>query len=170
MSITRWSIDGGRIQVETVIRAPLSDVLLWTLTPELHARWDDRFSSIRLLPGAQPAGAGTAFEYSRRLIPGLVLRGWGTTRATRHERAGTAISTLRFGSDSPLSPIRVGAGFWRFVEGPDGVRFSTGYDYETRWGAVGRAFDRVVFRRAMGWATGRSFERLRTWLEGGVEP
>jgi hypothetical protein len=51
-----------------------------------------------------------------------------------------------------------------------GTRFLTGYDYEPGWGAVGRVVDRVVFRRALGWATAWSFDRLRLWRDEGVPP
>ena len=52
----------------------------------------------------------------------------------------------------------------------DGVRFITRYDYEVRWGLIGRALDRLVVRPLMGWATAWSFDRLRLWIETGVEP
>jgi hypothetical protein len=50
------------------------------------------------------------------------------------------------------------------------VRFVTGYDYEPRWGAFGRLVDRVAFRPLIGWATAWSFDRLRLWIERGVQP
>jgi hypothetical protein len=51
-----------------------------------------------------------------------------------------------------------------------GTRFSTGYDYETRFGVVGRAIDGLLFRPLLGWATAWSFDRLRLWLEAGLTP
>jgi hypothetical protein len=50
------------------------------------------------------------------------------------------------------------------------VRFLTWYDYDTRFGRCGRAFDRLVFRPLLGWATAWSFDRLRLWLERGIPP
>jgi hypothetical protein len=35
---------------------------------------------------------------------------------------------------------------------------------------AGRVFDRLVFRPLMGWATAWSFDRLRLWIERGLEP
>ena len=43
------------IYVETLIQADLEDVWRHTQTPELHARWDLRFSDIRYLPRSDPA-------------------------------------------------------------------------------------------------------------------
>jgi hypothetical protein len=51
-----------------------------------------------------------------------------------------------------------------------GIRFITGYDYQTRFGWAGRILDRLVFRPLMGWATAWSFDRLRLWLEKGIDP
>ena len=58
------------------------------------------------------------------------------------------------------------------MDGPrgTGVRFRTVYDYEVRWGAAGRLLDRIAFRRLIGWATAWSFDRLRLWLERGIDP
>src|SRR5690606_30812489 len=49
-------------------------------------------------------------------------------------------------------------------------RFLTWYDYRTRFGALGRLFDGAVFRPLMGWATAWSFDRLRLWIEKGIDP
>ena len=67
------------------------------------------------------------------------------------------------------SLIAAGHGYWRYVPGPHGVRFLTGYTYTPRWGAAGRLID-LVFRPLFGWATAWSFDRLRLWLEHGVTP
>src|SRR5690242_15534775 len=40
----------GRIRVETVIDAPFDEVWRHTQEPQLHRRWDARFSDIRYLP------------------------------------------------------------------------------------------------------------------------
>ena len=52
----------------------------------------------------------------------------------------------------------------------DGIRFLTWYDYRTRFGTAGALFDRVAFRPLIGWATAWSFDRLRLWLEEGIDP
>ena len=77
---------------------------------------------------------------------------------------------LKFWSDDPKSLIREGAGYWRYVPTKDGVRFFTSYDYRVRFGVLGRVFDAFVFRPLMGWATAWSFDRLRQWIEKGIDP
>ena len=42
---------------------------------------------------------------------------------------GSRTSALRFGSAHPLSIIREGSGYWKYVPTPDGIRFLTSYDY-----------------------------------------
>jgi hypothetical protein len=169
VGITKSWRSGRRIHVETVIRAELDRVWLLSQTPELHAQWDIRFTAIH--PERSPeAGQPSRFVYRRRLAPGLTIRGWGETLATRHRPDGTATSALRFGSNDPRSLIRSGSGYWQYVPMPQGVRFLTAYDYEVRWGVLGRWLDRLVFRATMRWATARSFERLRRWAETGIQP
>jgi hypothetical protein len=78
---------------------------------------------------------------------------------------GDRTSSLRFRSDDPKSLIRQGGGYWLYLPTDAGVRFLTWYDYEVRFGAVGRLADRCIFRPWMGWATAWSFDRLRLWME-----
>jgi hypothetical protein len=158
-----------RVHVEAVIRAPFHEVWRHTQDPALHARWDARFSDIRYLPRTS-AGEPQRFEYRRRLLPGIAIRGTGETVGERHRPDGTATSALRFGSDHMLSPIARGSGFWQYVPTGEGIRFVTEYDYTPHWGWLGRVVDRLVLRRAMAWLTARSFTRLQRWLETGVEP
>jgi uncharacterized membrane protein YphA (DoxX/SURF4 family) len=110
------------------------------------------------------------FRYTTRLGFGLAISGDGETVGQRELSDGGRASALRFGSAHPLSIIRAGSGYWRYVPTADGVRFLTSYDYETRFGRAGTAFDRFVFRPLIGWATAWSFDRLRLWLEQGIEP
>ncbi|MFD5827888.1 hypothetical protein [Lentzea sp. NPDC060358] len=154
-----------KLYVETVIRADLDE--LWTRTqePHLHQRWDLRFSRIEHLPKTDP-DAAQHFRYAVRVLPGLEVGGTGVSVGERTTRDGSRTSALRFGSTHPLSPIRSGAGYWRYVPTGDGVRFLTGYDYRPGWGALP---DRLV-RPLMGWGTAWSFDRLRLWLERGVPP
>ena len=69
-----------------------------------------------------------------------------------------------------MSIIREGSGYWKYIPTSEGIRFLTWYDYRTRFGAAGALFDRLIFRPFIGWATAWSFDRLRLWLEHGVDP
>lgn len=157
----------GPIYVEARIRAPLDDVWEKTQRPELHERWDLRFTSIEYLPRAD--GEPQRFRYATRLGFGLRVEGTGESVGGRDGAAGR-MSALTFRSRDRKSLIREGSGYWRYVETGDGVRFLTQYDYEPRWGLAGRVVDRLVFRPLLGWATAWSFDRLRLWLERGIPP
>ena len=105
------------------------------------------------------------FRYTTRIGCGLEVRGEGETRWQRRLEDGSASSALKFASAEPVSLIREGSGYWKYIPTADGVRFLTWYDYRTRFGTAGAVFDRLVFRPLMGWATAWSFDRLRLWLE-----
>lgn len=154
----------GRIYVETLVQADLAE--LWDLTqrPAAHQRWDLRFHKITY--AALGTDGAQRFRYAIRPFPGLVISGDGITIGLRRRPDGTCTSVLRFASANPLSVIRSGAGYWRYIPSGRGVRFVTGYDYEP---GLGRVTDLVV-RPLMGWATAWSFDRLRLWLETGRTP
>jgi hypothetical protein len=157
------------IYVETCIRGSMDELWRLTQTPQLHAQWDLRFTDIEYLPrpdDAQPQ----QFLYATRLGFGLEVRGGGETVGEREGARGERTSALKFWSDDPKSLIREGAGYWRYVPTDDGVRFLTRYDYRVRFGAIGRAFDGLVFRTTLGWGTAWSFDRLRLWIEKGIDP
>ncbi|MEU7478260.1 hypothetical protein AB0A63_19910 [Lentzea sp. NPDC042327] len=156
------------LYVETVIRADLDDVWLRTQDPHQHQRWDLRFTTIDHLPKADQ-DAEQRFRYSVRVLPGLEVDGTGVSVGERVKADGSRTSALRFSSAHPLSPIRAGSGYWRYVPTAAGVRFLTGYDYRPGWGRLGALADRP-FRLLMGWGTAWSFDRLRLWLERGVRP
>jgi hypothetical protein len=151
------------LYIETVIAAPVD--LVWNLTrdPAQHVRWDLRFSRI------ERYGADGRFRYATRVLPGLVVDGVGVTAGERHGSDGSATSVLRFACAHPLSLIRSGSGYWRYVPVEIGTRFITGYDYVPGRGRLSGAADRV-FRPLFGWATAWSFDRLRLWLERGIPP
>jgi len=150
------------LYVETTIRCELAD--LWRLTqdPSCHERWDLRFTRITHLP---PEAGRTRFSYSTRVLPGLTIGGVGVTVGQRWRADGTCTSALRFGTRHPLSLIRSGSGYWRYVPTGAGIRFLTGYDYRPALAIADR-----VFRPLLGWATAWSFDRLRLWAELGVSP
>lgn len=157
------------IYIETTIDGPLD--WLWDLTqsPERHATWDLRFSEIRY--HAPPADGGAqAFDYETRLGFGLRIRGGGETAGQHSDANGAAVSALRFWSHDRKSLIESGAGYWRYVPIAGRVRFLTRYDYRVRFGALGRAIDALAFRPLMRWATAWSFDRLRLWIEQGIDP
>ncbi|KJL41156.1 MULTISPECIES: SRPBCC family protein [Microbacterium] len=156
-------MSGRAIYVSIRIVAPMERVWRLTQDPALHERWDVRFS--RIIPTEPLAGGGTRFAYERRL-PGCTITGNGTTIGERARPDGTRTSVLRFDSDSRLSPLGTGRGYWRYRPDGDDVVFTTGYDYSPQWG---RALDLIV-RPLMGWATAWSFDRLRIWAETGIPP
>jgi hypothetical protein len=144
---------------------------LWRLTqtPELHERWDLRFTKIEHLP--RPAEeAPQQFHYETRIGFGLAIRGGGETVGSRDANDGSRTSALKFWSDDPKSLIRDGAGYWQYAPTAEGVRFLTSYDYQVRFGVIGRTIDALIFRPLMGWATAWSFDRLRLWIEKDIHP
>lgn len=105
-----------------------------------------------------------------------MVGGTGTSVGERRRPDGTLTSALRFASPHPLSLVRSGSGWWRYVPctddqgGAGGTRFLTGYDYAPGWGRLGAVVDRAGFRALVGWMTAYSFDRLRLWLDEGVAP
>jgi hypothetical protein len=157
------------IYVEICIRGSLDDLWRRTQEPDLHERWDLRFSEIVYLPRPHET-APQRFSYATRIGFGLRIRGEGESEGSRASASGERVSALRFWSGDAKSLIVEGSGYWRYVPTPDGVRFLTWYSYRTRFGLAGRLFDAALFRPIMGWATAWSFDRLRLWIEKGIDP
>jgi uncharacterized membrane protein YphA (DoxX/SURF4 family) len=155
------------LYVEITIDASLDELWEKSQDPALHQRWDLRFSEISYLPRIE--GGPQQFTYVSRL-GGLVVDGTGESVGEKRRVDGASSSSLKFWSDHPLAIIAEGAGFWRYVPTERGIRFYTGYDYQVRWGPLGRAIDMIAFRPWIGWATAWSFDRLRLWLEKGQLP
>lgn len=157
------------IYVEILMRADMNRLWEYTQTPALHARWDLRFSTIEYLPrpdACQPQ----QFLYATRIGFGMTIAGKGETVGSREDTTGCRTSALKFWSNDPRSLIEEGSGYWQYAPTPDGIRFLTQYNYQTRFGWLGSWFDRLVFRPLLGWATAWSFDRLRLWLEKGIDP
>ena len=150
------------IYVETTIFGDPDELWRMTQEPASHVRWDVRFS--RITPDPAPAGGAVRFAYQRQ-VPFHVVRGTGVSIGERQRADGTRTSALRFHTADPLSPIRSGRGYWRYIPAQGGTIFITGYDYEPGWGLLD-----VLVRPLLGWATAWSFDRLRIWLETGVAP
>jgi DoxX-like protein len=157
------------IYVEIFVRAPMEALWAHTQTPELHERWDLRFSEIDYLPKKSDTDP-QVFRYATRIGLGLEVAGEGESIGERDLANGSSSSALKFSSADPRSIIREGAGYWKYIPTPEGIRFLTWYDYRTRFGVFGALFDRLLFRPLMGWATAWSFDRLRLWLEDAVDP
>jgi hypothetical protein len=153
-----------KLTAETLIASDQETVWRLSQTPELHARWDVRFTDIEYLPRAT-ADEPQRFRYTTRIGFGLAIQGWGATVGSFSRTR----SALRFGSTDPRSLIREGAGSWTYGDRGGAVSFSTIYDYATRYGLIGRILD-LLFRPLMIWATRWSFDRLRIWIENGIRP
>jgi hypothetical protein len=157
------------IYVEILIRGDIDELWKYTQQPDFHESWDLRFTKIQYLPRASDSEP-QRFNYITRIGFGLEIAGQGESTGGREEATGRRTSALKFWSADPKSLIEEGSGYWQYIPTKEGVRFLTWYDYQTRFGAVGRAIDRVLFRPLIGWATAWSFDRLRLRLEDGLEP
>ncbi len=155
--------------MEILIREDLARIWELTQKPELHERWDLRFTRIVYLPRPSLAEP-QRFLYQTRIGFGLSIEGTGESVGEYAKDTGDTTSSLKFASSDPKSLIRQGSGYWRYVPIEDGLRFFTWYDYQVRFGLLGRIVDRLVFRRLIGWATAWSFDRLRLWAELGQTP
>ena len=153
---------------KSLIQAPMDVLWQHTQNPDLHQRWDLRFSTIRYLPrsGDEPQ----QFLYATHIGFGLRITGKGESVGQRELAEGQRVSSLKFSSEDPRSIICEGSGYWKYIPAHDGIRFLTWYDYRTRFGRAGAIFDRAVFRPLLAWATAWSFDRLRLWLERDVSP
>jgi hypothetical protein len=156
------------IYVESRIVASMDDLWNATQKPDQHQRWDVRFGSIQYLPCED--GEPQRFTYATTVAPGFTVAGTGESLGDRNRADGSRWSGLKFWAEDRRSLIAAGAGYWRYVQTDEGIRFITRYDYRTRWGSFGEAIDRILFRPLFGWATAWSFDRLRLWLEDGTPP
>jgi DoxX-like family len=155
------------IYVEIPIQSSLDELWQKTQDPALHQRWDLRFTTIFYLPRGEDEPQ--RFLYETRIGLGLTIAGGGESTG-EHNSASERTSALHFWSQDRMSLILDGSGYWKYIEAADTVRFFTWYDYTTRFGLLGRAFDRICFRPLIGWATAWSFDRLRLWIERGISP
>lgn len=155
------------LYVEILISAPIERVWELTQNPELHSRWDGRFSAI--YPTEVRDDGAQLFRYERAL--GVhTIRGTGISFGERRAENGTRTSALVFNTEDWVSPLGAGRGYWRYVPCDGGVRFITGYDYTPGWGVLGRVLDPLCARRFVWWLTAWSFDRLRIWAETDIPP
>jgi len=157
------------LYIETKINCDFDT--LWTNTqePSIHQQWDLRFTEIEYLPKNDPTDP-QKFLYSTKVGFGIKVDGIGESVATKTKDNGESTSVLKFSSDSKISLIKNGSGYWKYVPEADGIKFFTGYDYETRWGLFGKLIDKFIFRPLMIWATAWSFDCLKNWIEKGLHP
>ncbi|NMH73597.1 hypothetical protein HF078_10960 [Bacillus sp. RO2] len=156
------------IYVEIPIESSIDDIWEKTQTPTLHEQWDLRFSSITYLP-KESEDSPQSFLYETKIGGGLKVAGWGKSIGTHDKKDGSKTSSLHFGTDQKISPISEGKGYWRYIPTDKGITFLTQYDYEVRYGVIGRLLD-LFFRPVMGWATALSFDVLKRWVEKGETP
>ena len=124
------------IYVEILVDAPMETLWKHTQTPELHERWDLRFSRIDYLPRSSEAEP-QRFRYVTRIGFGLQIEGEGESEGDRDLANGSRSSALQFSSSDSRSIIREGSGYWKYIPTAQGIRFLTWYDYRTRFGALG---------------------------------
>lgn len=157
------------LYIETKINCDFEALWAHTQNPAIHQVWDLRFSEIQYLP-KENEQAPQQFLYATKIGFGIAVKGIGESVATKTQDNGTSTSVLKFSSDSPISIIQQGSGYWKYMPEKDGIKFLTGYDYQTRWGILGKIFDKILFRPLMIWATAWSFDCLKNWLEKGIHP
>src|SRR5699024_7787066 len=129
-----------------------------------HEQCDSHFTYITYLQ--KEIDEPQLFTYTRKLMPGLKISGWGESIGNHEKSDGTKSSSLHFGTSQKISPIKEGRGYWQYIpnEKSDDVTFLTEYNYEPNYGKIGKLLDKVVFRPLMGWGTALSFDILKRWL------
>src|SRR5699024_2397086 len=158
------------IYVETTIDAPIDEIWEKTKNPSLHEQWDIRFTSITYLP--KEIDEPQRFTYTRKLMPGLKISGWGESISNHEKSYGTKSSSLHFGTPQKISTIKEGRGYWQYIQNKksEGVTILKAYNYEPNYGEIGNLLDKIIFRPLMGWGTALSFDILRRWLEKEESP
>ena len=156
------------IYVEIEMDADIDTVWRYTQEPQLHEQWDLRFTSITYNE-KEAEDAPQTFTYTTKVMPGLSVSGWGVSKGTHEKQSGMKTSSLHFGTEQLISPIAEGKGYWQYIPHKRGVTFLTQYDYDVRFGLLGKCFDHL-FKPLMGWATALSFDVLKRWIERGERP
>jgi hypothetical protein len=156
------------IYVETSLDASMDLVWEYTQNPKKHEKWDVRFTKIEYLPTNKDEPQ--RFFYKTNIGFGMSVSGYGETVSGNLKGSDNRVSSLTFGTDHPLSIIKKGRGYWKYIETAEGITFLTQYDYETNYGPIGNVIDRLMFRPLLGWATAWSFDALKLWLEKGFHP
>jgi len=170
MPVRRFlSLKRKPIYVEIEMESNLERLWQYTQTPEIHSRWDLRFTRIEYLPRTS-VEEPQHFLYETKIGFGFKVSGKGMTSGSHSKESGESTSALKFWSDEKISLIRTGSGYWKYIPHSKGITFLTWYDYETRQGVIGRLIDRYLFRPMIGWTTAWSFDSLRLWLDRDIAP
>lgn len=156
------------IYVQTKMETSMEELWEYTQDPMLHTEWDARFTEISYLEKQE--NEPQRFLYKTKIGFGLEIAGEGESIGELRKETGERVSSLKFWTDSKLSLIKVGRGYWRYTLNGEKICFETQYDYEARFGCVGRMVDSYIFRPLLGWATAWSFDALKLWLEKGLHP
>lgn len=151
----------NKIVVESFINTSLE--LLWerTQNPHNHILWDIRFSEIKYLDDKDEKGF-SLLSYITKVGFGVKVRGFGKYLHNKKYKQ----STFEFWSKDFKSLISRGKGIWLYQSMENKVYFKTVFDYNVRFGLLGRCFDKI-FRLMFCLATEWSFETLRLWCEKG---
>jgi hypothetical protein len=155
---------GRKIVVEARVRAPVAIVWERTQTPDLHVSWDIRFTHIRYLEEKDERGYNV-MDYRTNIALGITVKGFGHYLHSTPLR----LSTFEFDSHDWKSLITRGRGIWKYTpqgDAEDETAFKTVYDYDVRYGLLGRILDWLFFRRLLQLATEWGFETLRLWCGG----
>jgi hypothetical protein len=153
-----------KIVVEALIPAPVEVVWERTQQPSQHVSWDIRFTHISYRDEVDARGFRT-LDYRTDVAFGIAVSGIGRyLHSTPLEH-----SSFEFDSDDWKSIIRNGRGVWLYESRPEGTYFKTVYDYDRRYGILGRALDGLLFRRLLQLSTEWGFETLRLWCSGRPE-
>ena len=155
-----------KIVVEAIIAAPVAMVWERSQVPSLHTAWDIRFNHIAYLDQTDERGYHL-MDYQTNIALGISIQGFGrylTNSEPSH-------SSFEFDSDDWKSLIRNGRGIWLYRACHDrptdeATLFKTVYDYDVRYGWLGKALDRLIFRSLLQLATEWGFETLRLWCAG----
>jgi len=150
-----------KIVVEAIIPCAVETLWQRSQQPDLHILWDIRFSHIEYLD-ERDENEFSLMDYRTRIGFGVEVKGIGRYLQNTPLKS----STFEFESGDWKSLITVGRGIWQYKPCAEGAYFRTVYDYETRFGFLGKFVDRVLFRPVMQLATEWSFETLRRWCAG----
>ena len=159
--MTTAKIANRKIVVEAIIPAGVEMVWQRTQEPDLHVLWDIRFNSIRYLDETDKRGFHL-MDYRTSIGFGIEVSGFGHYL----QSIPLSLSSFEFDSNDWKSIITLGRGIWLYKQRENGTYFKTVYDYQVRFGLLGRAVDYLLFRNFMRLATEWGFETLRLWCLG----